>query len=391
MNKELAAVQHVLAHGTNINDIYVKASFVGNKIKQQPYVNTNPDHLEIEKKTILHYAVAKKNYDLVKFLIKNGITIDRTNYQLHTPLHYAIDNNDYPTTKLLLDSKANPNKVDHSLVTATRFYSYPTVQILMHAKCNIDEPDFSGNTSFHYGLLASITKKQHNMMKILLHFKCNINTLNNTNISPLNIAVKLNAVKHINILLSAKVQIDGWAFNCAVEKSSMQTIKTLIDAGAELNPEGDYPLKYAIARSQICTRLLIESKADVNINNSLCKAPLYYTFKRPSTYATKYLISKKADVNCLGYTGQPVLTYVVANGMYQYLDILIDAKANINAKTIKGGNTALHYAYNNNDKNVIKTLLKAKADPNIKNNSGQLPSVCQKQDEPVVKKKRLKK
>ena len=333
---------------------------------------------------------------MAKYLIENGALINKCDWRLNTPLHYAIMNNNFSATRLLLENGANPNKVDFPIITCTEFSAFNSIHLLLKYKCDIDEQDFKGNVAIHYAMILSIKKNKHDIMKLLINKKCDINILNNKKLSPLRVALNFSSIRHIKVLLQFKARIDGWSFNYAVKHNSLPCIKKLIDSGAELNPEGDYPLSYAIHRSKECTKLLVNAKADVNISDWLGKTPLFHALERPTTEATKYLISKKANINYSGYYGYSPLIYIIRNNLFHYIDILIQAKANINAQSNTGKNTVLHYAYYDNNLPVVQKLLTLGASPTIKNNDGVLPINCVKYNKEdngkkVTKKRKLKK
>lgn len=64
-----------------------------------------------DKKTLLHHAVTKKNFEMVKFLVDKGADINAS-YCKKTPLHYAAIFNRLDITKFLVENGADINLKD---------------------------------------------------------------------------------------------------------------------------------------------------------------------------------------------------------------------------------------------------------------------------------------
>lgn len=72
-----------------------------------------------------------------------------------------------------------------------------------------------------------------------------------------------------------------------------------------------------------------------------------------------------------------------ANGLVKLMEAIVKKPGvNLNVKT-SGGNTPLHYAAINRNSKIIAILIKAGADPKVKNEQGQSPlfEACSKFDE----------
>lgn len=81
--------------------------------------------------------------------------------------------------------------------------------------------------------------------------------------------------------------------------------------------------------------------------------------------------------------GTTPLHAAAANGLVQLMEMIVKIPGiNLNVQT-PGGNTPLHYAAINRNSKIIAILVKAGADPKIKNSQGQSPlfDACCKFDE----------
>ncbi|MEH1771269.1 MAG: ankyrin repeat domain-containing protein, partial [Nostoc sp.] len=75
--------------------------------------------------------------------------------------------------------------------------------------------------------------------------------------------------------------------------------------------------------------------------------------------------------------GETPLHLAVSQGNKQVVELLIAKGADVNAKN-KDGNTPLHLAY---DLDIVKLLIAKGADANAKNNDDMTPAELQAQDE----------
>jgi hypothetical protein len=69
----------------------------------------DPDYFIDSGRTLLSFAIEKQKYILVRYLIYNGASINKTDGNLNTPLHISIINQNKDITKLLVENGANIN------------------------------------------------------------------------------------------------------------------------------------------------------------------------------------------------------------------------------------------------------------------------------------------
>jgi len=145
-----------------------------------------------------------------------------------------------------------------------------------------------------------------------------------------------------------------WASYASNTKSTEDTVKRLIDKGANLNIQDNSGL----------TALIMASWWSKNIS---------------SEGTVKMLIDARADLNIKDNNGNTALIYASRysnkSSTPNTVKILIDARADLNIKEKGGGNTALMIATRNSQdastENTVKMLIDAGADLNIKDNIGE--------------------
>jgi ankyrin repeat protein len=198
---------------------------------------------------------------------------------------------------------------------------------------------------------------------------------------------------------------DGWtALIFAVRADDAAAVRLLLQQGADPNVherdsgiigvpgstnslllEGRSALHYA--RSAEVVRMLLDSGANPSAVNASGYPPIHWS----SPEATRVLLERGVDPNSrqsntrhggLTFPGDGITALMNATARCDndVLALLIDAGAAVNARD-RWQNTALHYAARcsppvvNQQKaeQVIQTLLKAGADPNVRNSAGRTP------------------
>ncbi len=130
-----------------------------------------------------------------------------------------------------------------------------------------------------------------------------------------------------------------------------------------------------------------KTKSLINNKNNMGETPLFLFLSNNfycSSSDIKQLIrffELGADIQTIAKNGETLLHLVVSLGNESMLEFLIEKmKTYLNARN-KSGDTPLHYAVMYSDIKNIDLLLKAGADPNVRNNSGQIPLDLSQSDE----------
>jgi ankyrin repeat protein len=197
--------------------------------------------------------------------------------------------------------------------------------------------------------------------------------------------------------------------------SSLDVVRALIAAGANVNFKdgiGDTALLMACLGGHFdVARALIAAGADVNVAHDDKKSPLFIAAREGELETVVALIKAKADVNGMwrdtktirtAATPQPVITdqtWGVTEYHYQVLAVrrqftrsmtalmaasenghlgivraLIDAGADVNARTPQRNVSALFIASQNGHPEIVRALIEAKADVDVINSDAE--EVC---------------
>lgn len=160
------------------------------------------------------------------------------------------------------------------------------------------------------------------------------------------------------------------ALHYAAEQGKQNVAECLISAGADINAEdkeGKTAINYAIEKDQPkLVKYLLEEGAAVD-----SKALLDYSLTKDDSYMMEYVL-KRVGPNQKDNNGKTALHYAVEQDKKNIARYLTSEGANIDAKD-KKGNTALHYAVKNNNQDMVKLLVSKCASVNIRNNKLKAP------------------
>lgn len=161
----------------------------------------------------------------------------------------------------------------------------------------------------------------------------------------------------------------------ASQNQSVEVVKALIESGADVNSVdgiGHTPLMRAVETNQLAiAQTLIQAKADLNIKAPNGDTALMMAVKNNSPEVVKALIDAGANASITNEDGNtPALTAAQNDGV-EIIKILGAAKADMN--TSNAAYTPLSYAIGQENVTLVKALLDAGADPNVKPSNGAGP------------------
>ena len=137
------------------------------------------------------------------------------------------------------------------------------------------------------------------------------------------------------------------------ELSNVETIKMLIEAGAEVHADDDCALRHSANNGHLeVVKYLIEKGADIHANND---SALRYSAYNGHLEVVKYLIEKGADVHT---EKNYALRWSACNGHLEIVKYLIEKGADVHAEN----DYALTLSANNGYLEVVKYLIEAGAD-----------------------------
>ena len=258
----------------------------------------------------LHCAVQEGHADVVEVLIDAGADIDAKTSDACTPFHYACEDGKLTILKMLLKAGANVcatyNDGDTCLKAASGNGHTETVRYLVGLKeVDVNHTADGGETALHHAVIRN-------------------------------------------------------------NESHPEVVQVLIDAGADIeikNGNGRSPLHTASRFGKLGTvKMLVRAGAGVRVADNDGDTCLTLAAYFGHTETVRYLVGlPDVEVNHEENDSFTALHFAVQEGRRDVVEVLIDAGADIDARTSEGC-APLHYACGGGKLAIVKVLVKAGAD-----------------------------
>jgi ankyrin repeat protein len=355
--KEGANINKATIHYGNL--LYIAAS-IGEleAVKYLIEVGEDVNKQELDGLTAIHIAVKMSYFEIVKTLIKAGADINKeTSLDQKTPLHYAVENNLFKLVVLLTEAKADLNKATRNKETvfeiALKNNYLGIVNILIKAGAKFDQKTTNKGNSL---LFIGVVNNDLTLVNSLIKLGADINQANeegeNKGFTPLYVAVQ-----------------NGYA-NIA---------EALIKAGADLDKEFTFQnkkvkvLEIAIELQDQEIINLLNQAARQKIRDSL---PSLWSRSKTASYAgidsSQSLPSQASEplssTSTLSKAGSQDLTLASPSFVITHIPTTIGA--NFKQETTNKEDLALYVAVINNDLSLVNILIQAGEDPNQTNKEG---------------------
>lgn len=322
--------------------------------------------------TGLEKALAAKNEDMVRFLIKQGV-------QTNSVMNEMISDENFGAVQLLVNAGA-PITPEH--VSRAADYNFmPAVQLFVEKGAAINQKDESPLSK------ASESGNLEIVQYLLQTGKNSQGTLNDALWALCDARPKPDTLKIAQRLLEYGAQVNSQAgfynttpLHGAARNGSLELVKLLVSKGAKINAvdkEFSMPLAEAVQADNLeIAKFLLEHGADKTINHADTEFQTAI-FKARSAKMAQLLIANGANVSESDKKGLSVLLHAVANYLdFDLLKVLLQNGADINARDDSGTTALLRaawYPYERDDKNCVQFLLENGAKANVANNQGETP------------------
>ena len=343
--------------------------------------------------TALHYSCRYGHVDIVRTLVSNKASVNAMTDSGETPLllaareghdnvvhallsdsqclvdakgkngynalHYSCRDGHVDIVKALVNHKANVNARTDSGATPLTLAARHGLDNVVHAllsdsQCLVDGKGKNGYNALHY----SCRDGHVDIVKALVNHKANVNARTDSGSTPLTLAARN---KHDNVVHALS------DYNCEVLAKDKDAYTALLHSSCERGYVG------------IVTTLLTEHKANVNARTHSGDTSLTLaTRKKHETIVHALLSDSGCLVDAKGQDGYTALHYSCSYGYVDIMRILVKHKANVTAKT-DSGVTPLHVAALYGQLQVITALVhEFNIDINAKDQLGRslLHSAC---------------
>jgi ankyrin repeat protein len=345
----------------------------------------NTEAVNISGETPLFIAAKANAPSTVRALLQAGASLTVRDSLGNTALHTAVRSNAPQAVETLLDSRINIDAYNlygqTPLHDAVRLGLYDTQSILVRRGANVEVRDNEGNTP----LLLAVRTGNFRLVEHLAASGSDINTRNNNGDTALHMAVRDERSDIVALLLQNGGQIhsrnaDGEspfviALSLHDERNQTGTsrmVSTLLttDRARIADDEGRSPLHIAVLQNMSVPRLevIVNLGGKIDSVEREGRTPLRLAVDMDNWEAAKYLASAGSDVFSVARDNRSPAEIVLGRGTTA-VRAVFGGKA-ITARD-SSGNTILHYAARNGNRDLVSLLLELGADRNIRNTAGE--------------------
>ena len=175
--------------------------------------------------------------------------------------------------------------------------------------------------------------------------------------------------------VNAKDEDERTALHYAVKGGHLETLKYLVEKGAEVNARDTKrktALHYAAQGGHLePLKYLVGKGAEVDAQNKKGETGLHYAAQGGHLEALKYLVGKGAEVNALDTKRKTALHYAAEEGQLKTLKYLVEKGAEVNARDKERRKTVLHYAAEEGHLEPFKYLVEKGAEVHTLDKEGK--------------------
>ena len=315
-------------------------------------LGANPNAVSQTGYNLLTVAMQYRNTNVVSLLLKYKADPHMFDDLKLSAIYYAAASGQLEVVNLLLKAGVSP---DHSsnenitpLIAATMGMQYGTVHFLLQNGADVDRQTKEGRTA----LFEACLRKDIPIARLLLESGANPNLITNV--------------------------LNSTPFIAACFAGSVELAKLLLRFNAEPNikfARGYTPLMAAcMCNYHNIVKLLLQSGAYVNTQGSDGATAIGLASTNNNNRIISLLLNAKVEVN-VGAPGYgPPLLVLCSHGNDEMVECFLEAGADPNVVCAEYFNfTALHFACVLNNEDIVRLLLKAKANTNVLSSNGVTP------------------
>lgn len=345
-----------------------------------------------QKPGLIALACSKNNTQVVRILLENGAQVhEETKYAL-AGLHFASMRGNIDLVHLLLSKGVDvnvhgpPKQRLTALFYATKYGHYPVVDILL-SKGAKEDLQVSGWNS---PLFIACRQGHENIVKLLLNYSKDV--LKDSDIAPsLHAAIENGNDAIVELLLQNGAEANAketlskeYPLNMAATHGNVKIIKLLLDRRADVDIEtktGCTPLILASKHDHVlAAQCLLENKADVNKKDNYGKSSLFYACRYGHLDIVKLLLKHKADITVVSDSGEDVLYMASLWGHFDVANELLNfAKYNDSTKR----DISEQFSYGNDDDDDDDEFPRSPLSAAVKNGHEKVVKLLIENDEDV--------
>ena len=294
-------------------------------------------------------------------------------------------------------------RANETVVAALRKNDYPQIRKGILAGANNWNARLPGASLANTPLFWTVRKNDAPALRLLLSRGANVNAKGYGGDTPLHTAAAVGALDATRLLIKHKARLNAkedygktplhYTMDSFSWRPTEPVARLLIQQGADVNAQdaaGKSVLLYAVGDNAApMVALLLRSGAKVNLQDKYKNAPLHLAMAPDShpevvgTGIAKMLLAHGAIVDIRDDLGKTPLFWAAERGDARLTQLLLDSKANVNAKRPDGTTPLLQMTFYGSHSpllpRVARLLMSHGANPNVQNTTGLTPlSVARK-------------
>ena len=302
--------------------------------------------------TALHYSCRYGHVDIVRTLVKHKANVNA-----------RTDSGDTP---LILAAKNKHDNVVHALSDYNcEIYAKDSSTALLHSSCERG----------YVGIVKTLVTEH----------KADVNARTDSGDTPLTLAARHGHDNVVHVLLSdsqclvdAKGQGGYTALHYSRRYGHVDIVRTLVKHKANVNARtdsGDTPLTLAAenGHDNVVHALLSDFQCLVDAKGQDGYTALHYSCSGGHVDIVRTLVKNKANVNARTDSGDTPLTLAARHGHDNVVHVLLSGSQCLVDAKGQDGYTALHYSCSGGHVDIVRTLVKHKANVNARTDSGDTP------------------
>ena len=320
---------------------------------------------------------------------RSGADVNCRNSRNDTPLMVALRYKRWPTAQFLLDNGAHANVQPNNLrVTPLHLAlehgaSESLVRLLLAHGADANARDMAQRTPLHVALEHGANES---LIRLLIDNGAHANVQSNNLQTPLHLALEHGANESLIRLLidngaHANVQSNNLQppLHLALEHGANESlIRLLLAHGADANARGmakqRTPLHYVSSSgSDRLVVLLLEHGSEVDAKDASGDTPLLNASRSWRNESVTSLLQHGADANAINNRGYTPLSYACARGDFSMVSELVRHGCSASIDTLTRGEAPLHRASGQGDVEIVRLLLLAGANINIRDTRMRVP------------------
>jgi len=361
----------------------------------------------VKGSTPLDIAIRQNFSEGVKLLLKAGVEVNNqanSSNKMPPILEAAMRHNFAIIVVLVLRTEVDAlvsgpksgNGILHFMVHNPSLDCRNTVNILFEKFGSriIDHVDVKGQTP----LFVAASSGCNEMVDLLLTLKANCNHLSKENMTPLHLAACSDSILSVNVakrLIDANANIEGFCGTniCGgCNESHVSAKHTAVDTSEKMMVDTESRMVVMDEDEDTSTTFINKHTTS---NWELKQTPLHLAVSKSrripgNRYMVELLLDRKASIHLMDTNGNAALHLAVQHNFIDAINQLASHGADINLQRPVDGATAMHLAVERKgNENIMRTLIRLKADLSIKDNLGQTVLHWAMKNEPTIEKMRL--